>query len=356
MDSPVAVASATSAITLRLVATYRGVRVLAWRGDVLYACRRYQIIRLQLGKQDPQWEPVARFRPAWWRELTSHHRLTYRVVRDGFHALAVLDDGPLVGAVPGAIVARARGDDEFQVTHLIQRGTRPLHITTTPAQRLYWGEYFDNRERNEVHIYVSEDRGASWQVAYTFKAGAIRHVHNIVHDPWRQCLWILTGDEGSECKVLRASEDLGSIDTVLEGKQQFRAVAAIPPREGVYFSTDTPHEPNHIYVLDAAGNLECVGNLNCSSIYGCQVGKALFFSTMAEPTVVNERRQVHIFGSKNGRDWNSVVSWKKDFWPMRYFQYGNIILTGGNNTSQILAATTIAVSEGDLTTWLWEVR
>ena len=348
--------ASTSTISLRQIATFRGIRVLAWHGEALYGCRGYQIVRVAAGKNASQWEPVAHFRPAWWRELTSRSRLTYRLVRDGFHALAVLDDGALVGAVPGAIVTRIRGDDEFQVTHRIRRGTRPLHTTATGSGRVYWGEYFDNPERGEVHIFASDDGGASWHVAYTFKAGAIRHIHNVVNDPWRKCLWILTGDEGSECRILRASENLSSVETVLEGKQQFRAVAAIPAEEGVYFSTDTPYESNHIYRLDSRGSLECVGNLSSSSIYGCRVMDALFFSTMAEPSAVNDDTHVNLTGSKNGRDWKTLSSWKKDWWPMRYFQYGNIILPDGHNSTHFLAATTIGVVESDLATTLWAVR
>jgi len=353
---PAAGRAMATTISLDRLATYRGIRVLTWHGDVLYGCRGYQVLQLQADKQDQQWKPVAHFRPPWWRKLTSRNRLTYRLMRDGFHALAVLDDGGLVGAVPGAILTRARGDDEFQVTHRIQRGTRPLHITATPSGRTCWGEYFDNPERAEVHIYVSEDRGASWHVAYTFSAGAIRHVHNIVNDPWRKCLWILTGDEGPECKVLRAPEDLKSIETALEGQQQFRAAAAVPAEEGLYFSTDTPYEPNHIYRLASTGTLECVGDLNSSSIYGCRVRDALFFSTMAEPSAVNDNTHVIIAGSKNAHDWNVLLSWKKDLWPMRFFQYGNIIFPDGQNNTHLLAATTIGVVEDDLTTCLWATR
>ncbi len=349
-------AAATSSVSIRRLASYRGIRVLAWDSDVLYACRRYEILRLQVAREGAQWERVAKFPPAWWRELTSRNRLSYRLVRDGFHALAVLGDGVLVGAVPGAIATCVHGGDEFQVTHRIQRGTRPLHITAAPSGLIFWGEYFDNRKRAEVHIYVSGDRGVSWEVAHTFKAGTIRHVHNIVNDPWRNCLWILTGDEGSECKILRAAHDLSSVETVLEGNQQARAVAAISTEEGLYLSTDTPYERNHVYRLDAGGNLETVGDLNSSSLYGCQVGNALFFSTMAEPSSINDENRVHLAGSKNGFEWKTLVTWKKDLWPMRYFQYGNVILPDGDNKTDVLAATTIAVAEDDLTTTLWAVR
>lgn len=358
-------AALNSAVDLRRVATWRGIRALAWDGDFLYGSRGYEIVRLRAGAQIDQsavWETVARFSPAFWRKLTSRNTLTSRLVRDGFHALAILampNEQTIVGAVPGALVTRVqdgRGSDEFLVTHRIQRGTRPLHITAVPSGQIYWGEYFDNRERAEVHIYASRDRGSTWHVAYTFAAGSIRHVHNIVYDRWGDCLWILTGDVGAECKVLRASCDLRSVETVLSGNQQARAVAAIPSARGLYFSTDTPSEKNHIYLLDRTGIVERIGDLASSSIYGCRVGEAMFFSTMVEPSSVNTGRIVEIAGSRDGTNWQVLADWTKDGWPMRYFQYGNAMLPDGENSTRYLATSTIAVKTDDLVTTIWEVE
>ena len=356
MDRSPVEAAATPAIKLRRVAAYRGIRVLTWDKDVLYACRGYEIVRLRVGDSTSEWEAVAGFHPAWWRRLTSRSALSYRLVRDGFHALAVLANGAIVGAVPGAIATRPAGSPEFEITHRMLRGTRPLHITATPSGKIYWGEYFDNRERAEVHIYASEDRGATWQIAHTFPPGSIRHVHNIVYDPWGDCLWILTGDEGLECQILRASCDLRSVEIVLAGNQQARAVAAIPTKDALYLSTDTPYKKNHIYCLDRAGNAERTGDLNSSSIYGCRVGEALFFSTMVEPSAVNSSRDVQVAGWKGGSDWQTLLRWRKDGLSMRYFQYGNAFLPDGDNATQILALTTIAVETDDLAATLWRVE
>ncbi len=370
-EIPVALA-ASSALKLSKVAAWRGIRVLAWDGDILYGCRGYQILRLQIHPQTdrPQsgeradWAWVASFHPVWWRTLTSRTALTYRLVRDGFHALAILgnetNDRTMVGAVPGAVVTRTPNSDEFHITHRVQRGIRPLHVTAVRSRNIYWGEYFDNRERAEVHIYASTDRGSTWQIAYTFPARSIRHVHNIVYDRWADCLWILTGDEGAECKVLRADCDLRSVEVILAGNQQARAVAAIPTQNGLYLSTDTPFEKNHVYRLDQSGRVERVGDLASSSIFGCKVsckvGDAMFFSTMVEPSAMNTGNEVHLAGSRNGTNWQVLASWKKDKWPMRYFQYGNASLPDGENATSYLAATTIAVDTGDLVTTLWEVE
>ncbi len=105
------------------------------------------------------WQTVGQFRPTLRRRLSIRNRLTARLFRDGFHAMAASSSGAIVAAVPGAIVTCAPGQTEFRQTHLITRGTRPLHIAAVPGGAIFWGEYFDNASRDEVHIYASTDAG-----------------------------------------------------------------------------------------------------------------------------------------------------------------------------------------------------
>lgn len=340
------------------VARFPGLRVLAWDRDWLYASRGYQLLRACV--QDPahlNWEHVADYRPTWKRRLSVTNRLTTRLLRDGFHALAVLPSGALVAAVPGAILTLAPGETHFRRTHAITRGTRPLHVAAVPSGTVYWGEYFDNAARDEVHIYASADQCQTWSVAHTFPKGAIRHIHNIVHDSWADCLWILTGDYGDECRVLRATCDLSRIEVVLQGRQQARAVATIPTENALYFSTDTPLEPNYVYRLDRPGTLSQLAAISSSSIYGCRVGSHVFFSTMVEPSEVNRDRNVRIYGADvaNGRPWQPLLAWQKDRWPMGLFQYGNAFLPDGQNTTSYLALTTIAVHYDDIVLSIYRI-
>ena len=348
--------------SLHLAARFPGLRTLAWSDDDLYASRGYQLLRAKI--QDPSdnltWQPVAQFRPTLRRRLSAANRLSARLFRDGFHALAVLPSGGLVAAVPGAIITLSPNENEFRVTHAITRGTRPLHIAATPSGAVYWGEYFDNAARDQVHIYGSTDGGATWAVAHTFPKGAIRHVHNIVHDPWENCLWVLTGDYGDECRILRATCDFARVETVLQGNQQARAVALVPTEDGLYFSSDTPLESNFIYRLDRKRTLSQLAPISSSSICGCSVASRVFFSTMVEPSVVNLDRHVRIYGStcgndRRGADWQPLLAWKKDRWPLRFFQYGNAFLPNGTNTTSYLAVTTIAVESDDQVTSLYSV-
>jgi hypothetical protein len=343
--------------SLVLTARFSQLRALTWSGDHLYASRGYELLCAQM--QDPApgviWQPVGRFCPAWRRRLSVRNGLTARLFRDGFHALAPLLSGGYVAAVPGAIVTLRPNETEFRQTHTIVRGTRPLHITAVPGGTVFWGEYFDNPSRDEVHIYASVDAGETWSVAYTFPKGAIRHVHNIVHDPWGDCLWVLTGDYGDECRILRATCDFGRVETVLQGNQQARAVALVPMEDGLYFSSDTPLESNYVYRLDRAESLSRLAPLSGSSIHGCRVGCRVFFSTMVEPSKVNRDRHVCVYGGCGGQDWHRLIEWRKDRWPMGLFQYGNAFLPDGNNATQFLALTTVAVEKENMVTALYSV-
>jgi hypothetical protein len=337
-------------------ATFHRTRALAWRNDMLYVSRGYTLLRARMQTNpSPAWEDVGTYQPGPLRSITSSSRLASRLFRDGFHALAPLSSGHLIAAVPHAIVTLQPGEMDFRISHKLLRGTRPLHLAVTPSDHVFWGEYFDNPQRDQVHIYASTDSGAHWDVAYTFRKGAIRHVHNIVYDEWENCFWVLTGDHGSECRILRASCDFKNVDVILSGNQQVRSAALVPTRDALYFSSDTPTETNHVYRLDRRGNLSKVAALTSSSIHGCRVGNAVFFSTMVEPSAVNVDRNVCLYGSSDGLQWQTILQTKKDHWPMSLFQYGNAFLPDGQNTTNLLAVTTIAVQQADLETSIWHV-
>ena len=347
-----AIAAQNTSLNPVQIAAFPRMRALAWRNDVLYASRGYRLFRATMNTNSSaiKWDHAGQYQPAAWRTITSSSLLTSRLLRDGFHALVALPSGHMVGAVPHAIVTLAPGQSEFRVSHMLLRGTRPLHLAAAPNGHVFWGEYFDNPQRSEVHIYASTDRGAHWDVAHTFSKSAIRHVHNIVYDEWENCFWVLTGDHGPECRILRASCDFKTVDVILSGSQQTRSAALVPTRDALYFSTDTPLETNHVYRLDRQGGVSKAAALSSSSTYGCRVGNAVFFSTMVEPSAINSDRNVSVLGSADGLHWQCLLQRKKDHWPMGLFQYGNAFLPDGKNTAGLLAVTTIAVEHGDLET------
>ena len=104
-------------INVAPVATFPRLRALAWNDDWLYASRGYSLLRARMktnadadaNADTIEWQPVARYAPAWWRNLSASSQLGFRLFRDGFHALATLTSGHMVAAVPGAILTLSPG-------------------------------------------------------------------------------------------------------------------------------------------------------------------------------------------------------------------------------------------------------
>jgi hypothetical protein len=324
---------------------------LTWHENSLYASHRYSLWRWT--PPGGSWEFVARYPADWTRAVSSAIRLGSRLRRDGFHALSVLPDGGLVATLPKAIALCAPGGREFRVSWRIRRGTRPLTLATTPGGAIFWGEYFSNAERDEVHVYGSRDGGRTWDVVYTFAAGTIRHVHSITYDPYRDHLWVCTGDYEAECRILRASTDWSTVEPLLNAGQQTRAVRPVVAPQGLFFATDSELEQNYIYCVAPDGGVERLCPTAGPSIWACQVGSALFFSTNVEPSKVHRGRSACVYGSRDGSAWSRLLAWRKDPWHMTLFQFGNIILPRGRNDTHFLAATGMAVEKEDGVMHVW---
>jgi hypothetical protein len=126
--------------------------------------------------------------------------------------------------------------------------------------------------------------------------------------------------------------------------------------DALYFASDTPLEANHVYRLTRDGALTVAADLESSCIEGCLVGDTVVFSTMAEPSEVNSSRRVSLYAGREPGTWKRLSSWAKDAWPMRLFQYGNAFLPTGDNPSDYLAVTTVAVKDDDLVTSIYNLR
>ncbi|MFH1897593.1 MAG: hypothetical protein ABH886_05060 [Candidatus Desantisbacteria bacterium] len=299
-------------------------------------------------------EFIAKYKTSIIQKVTTQFRSINRILRGGFHDLIILNDS-IIGIVPHYIVRAKKGSNQFVSVFHIKRGTRPLSLANTPEGYLYFGEYFNNPNRDEVYIYESRDEGCNWEVCHTFLKSSIRHVHKILYDHYRKGLLVLTGDEGHECKVLFTSDNFQTMDEIISGNQQARAVSAIPIHEGIILPTDTPLEQNYIQFLDNNGKLHQICPIPGSSFYACRAGSYFFISTAVEPSEVNRSCLATLWGSKNGFNWKQIFQAKKDIYPSKLFQYGNIILPCGVNNSSYLFATTVALNGCDGVMHRWDV-
>ena len=119
----------------------------------------------------------------WYERELSRSRWACRIGRLGVHALRPGSDGAMTAILRGRILHRTSGG-RWSVAFRFDRGSRPLSLAQTDDGSLFFGEYFDNPDRKAVCVYGS-DSGEKWEPIYTFPEGTIRHVHAVVHDPYR---------------------------------------------------------------------------------------------------------------------------------------------------------------------------
>lgn len=294
-------------------------------------------------------------------------KLISRFLRLGIRYAEALDDSTIVLSVGNYLYELHISDGQLSKGYYCGEGVRPLTITNVNKidgidDGLYFGGYVRNFEKAPVSIYhrVGKD---NWEIVYTFPQGAINHVHNVIADPYRQCLWVFTGDFGNAAAIWRVSDGFKRIECMVSGEQKWRGCIAFATPEGVLYATDAPYAPNHIFLLKDNGAISVVGDLPGSCIYGCQWSDGYVFSTAVEADGRNETMIKLLLGWKRGagiRDnyahilfgnvnngFSEIYKEKKDYLPF-IFQFGAFKFPTGINDSDMLYYQSIGTMKNDM--------
>jgi hypothetical protein len=296
-------------------------------------------------------------------------RLAARALRSGLKGLLKLPDDSVLVLAKGRFLKAGR-DGSFREVLRVRRGSGPLGVCVTPTGALYFGEYFFNDARAEVHVFGSHDCGDSWAIVHTFPPGAIRHVHNIVYDSFRKGCWITTGDSDAESMILFTGNDFRSLERVFYGEQRFRTVSLIPTAEALIAATDTPLEQNYIMrLLPETARAEPVQAVSGSVFAMCRAGRFAVASVAVEPSKVNLSRNAQLLLSADGVRWKELYSRPKDRWQLPYnrvlpdkiselpfFQHGAFELPWGTTQAPILYAYGQALLDDDNCLLGWDLE
>lgn len=231
---------------------------------------------------------------------------------------------------------------------------------------VYYGDYGMNPQELPIHIYkIGEDLEPT--LVYTFPAGSIRHIHNLVYDSWRKRFFVFTGDEGKQMGIYVANRDFTQVEAFLTGSQQYRAVIGHVTEQYLYYATDAVMEDNFLYrvTLGDKPKVERLGALNGSVIYGCDCEDGFMMSTTVEPYPSKKSRLLSLLDNRRGRGIKSaevmvyhvsddgkinlLECYQKDVWPMRLFQYGCVQFPAIERNAGItqLMVTPVAVRKVD---------
>lgn len=255
--------------------------------------------------------------------LFSRFDFTRRFLRAEITGLYELPNGNHVAVAKKGLFLQRKGSKTFEKAFVTLRGSKPLNLCISPSGNIYFGEYFQNMEKQAVNIYCSEDYAQSWHIAYTFDAGNINHIHGLFFDKYTNRIWVATGDRENECIIGYTEDEFKTFHEVFRGGQEYRTCQLFFYKDFVVFGTDTQYEQNVIKKFDRK-SLEVteLQKVQGSVIKGGQVGDVAFISTTVEPSKVNTDKYAHLWVTKDGLHWEERYKAKKDWLPATLFQFG----------------------------------
>jgi len=207
----------------------------------------------------------------------------------------------------------------------ITRGSRPLNLAVD-GSRVLFGEY-GNLDACEVFVYVSENGGRTFSVGYRFPKGDIRHVHNVLVDPYHDGYWVFVGDYDRHPGIGSLSKDLQTLEWLNRGSQRHRAVAALIEPDCLIYGTDSDCQQNAIVRIDKrSGKVHDLREVESCSLYATTFGGVRVISTGVVPNLAGNSNECSLYASRDGAQWERLLVYKKDRHHTKYFQFGTIVL------------------------------
>lgn len=252
----------------------------------------------------------------------SHWAITRRFFRAEITGFYHLPNGCNLIIAKKGLFRQKKGNIVFEKCFSMPRGSKPLNICIAPSDKLFFGEYFQNMDRQAVNIYCSEDSAQTWHIVYTFSEGNINHIHGVFFDKYTNRIWVATGDRENECIIGYTEDEFKTFVEVFRGGQEYRTCQLFFYQNFIVFGTDTQYQQNVLKKFDRK-TLEIteLQKVQGSIIKGGQVGNVAFISTTVEPSKVNKDMWAHLWITKDGLHWEERYKAKKDWLPS-IFQFG----------------------------------
>ena len=283
-----------------------------------------------------------------WRltERMLHMDVRWAVETDTEHILVLFDEG---------IYNINLLDGTMQKEECSFRG-KPFSVCRY-KDKLLFGDYGLNPEHLPVNVYC-RDLTCHWKVLYTFAAGTVRHIHNIITSGNR--IYILTGDEDSESGIWYTDDEFATVKPYLWGNQQYRCCQMLPTADHLFFVTDAPSEHNWLYCA-SEDTVKQMQEIDGTCIYGTNKDDYFLFSTTVEPDAHARNTLEYWLTNKPGKGTKStncsvyilhdgllrkIAEFKHDRLPLRLFQYATCYFS--NIMNGIVYFSPVSVKEKDM--------
>lgn len=296
-------------------------------------------------------------------------RLANRLLRLGVRTAIALDEEHILLSIGNMLYEFDMALGKLSKGYYCGEGVRPLVLSNVKGVEgiedgVYFGTYQSISSKKPIHIFkrIGQD---DWQTVYTFEQGSVEHIHNIIPDPYRKCLWIFSGDFGDNAAIWKVTENFGMVERKFYGSQKYRACVVNALPEGLLYATDSPVDKDHIFLLNTETvELKEIMPIAGSCIYGCKWKDQYVFESSVEPLGKYKNkldfllsreigpgiqdRYVRIYCGNLQNGFREIYKEKKDCLPYATFQFGAVKFPSGENNGDMLWFQPVAVRRGDL--------
>lgn len=114
------------------------------------------------------------------------------------------------------------------------RGGAAIH---GKSHSVYFGEYLNGHDR-DIRVFRIDVSRHVVETCWSFPREVIKHIHAIHFDPFRNRLWICTGDLDHESAFYYTDDEFGSVHRLAGGDQTWRAIAVLFDETGMEWGMD----------------------------------------------------------------------------------------------------------------------
>jgi hypothetical protein len=332
---------------------------------------RFSIFDLKTGKTSKSFE----FKTSFKEEILTGIPILARILRKGVRCGIKVSDKLVIFVIGKRIYELNLESGLVSDGFITSDDTRPLTFSKIEGIKgfddgIYFGGYKENQKMDPISLY-KRTQPDLWEEVFTFPEGTVEHIHNIIADPERKIVYVLTGDFEKSAGIWIAKDGFRSVTPLLVGDQNYRGVVGFITSEGLVYATDSPFSQNSIRLLKQIGdNWETIKITDISgpATYGCKWNDDYIFSTSVEGGGRNLDLKYQLTGRKRGKGvfteysiiykgnlregFREIYRAKKDSLPFFLFQFGVLIFPSGLNESNLLPVYHIATSKHGMNTIL----
>jgi len=281
----------------------------SYKNDTLWATRDLAVYKYDESSgcfvfSNRLWFPISTRQVLW-----NSRSLRTLFGRTRVGSLYTLDSGTQL-FFAGAHIYRSENSEPFRIVKKRESGIMRSGVTEDNEGNVYYGVYTTDPNKENIDIYIGKSDGEDWELFYRFSEGAIRHIHGVHYDSYRDLVWITTGDRDDESKIgYFHADDNTTFTKIGIGSQDWRAVSLLIDEQYIYWGMDSPSVQCYIYRYDLEMNeKEKLQPIDGPAYYTAKLDDgSMLLTTTVEGGPGELNNNVSIWITSDGEQWERYI-------------------------------------------------